>query len=77
MPELELYGTAGCPYTNEMREWLEWKGLQFTEYDVERDRDARERLRLLTHPPLNVPVLLQNGKVLQIGWQGRCCIVSR
>ncbi len=37
MPNLELYGTASCPYTSEMREWLEWKGSEFTEYDVETD----------------------------------------
>ena len=24
MPEVELFGTASCPYTREMREWLEW-----------------------------------------------------
>ena len=29
MPNLELYGTASCPYTSEMREWLEWKGSEF------------------------------------------------
>ena len=37
MPNLELYGTAGCPYTNEMREWLEWSGREFMEYDIEVD----------------------------------------
>ena len=25
MAKLELYGTARCPYTQEMRDWLEWK----------------------------------------------------
>ena len=24
MAKLELYGTAGCPYTQELRESLEW-----------------------------------------------------
>ena len=37
MPNLELYGTASCPYTSEMREWLEWKGSEFAEFDVETD----------------------------------------
>ena len=40
MPKTELYGTAGCPYTQEMREWLEWNGRDFMEYDVERDAEA-------------------------------------
>lgn len=76
MPSLELYGTAGCPYTREMREWLEWKGKEFQEYDIEADTDACERMRGLAQAPYNVPLLVQDGKVVQIGWQGRSCVVS-
>jgi glutaredoxin len=77
MPDLELYGAAGCPYTGEMREWLEWKGREFAEYDVENDGQARERLRSLLQPPFSVPVLVQDGKVIQVGWQGRSCVVGK
>jgi len=77
MPSLELYGTAGCPYTGEMREWLEWKGREFSEYDVDADSLARERLRSLVQPPFSVPVLVENGKVIQVGWQGRSCVVGK
>ena len=76
MANLELFGTAGCPYTSELRDWLEWKGLEYTEYDVERDAAARERLRQVATPPLSVPLLLEDGKVLQVGWQGRSCVVG-
>ena len=31
-----------CPYTREMREWLELRGAEFVEYDVEADRAARD-----------------------------------
>jgi len=77
MPKLELYGTASCQYTSELREWLEWKGCEFTEYDVDRDSEARERLRRLAQPPYSVPVLVENGKVIQVGWQGRSCVIGR
>jgi glutaredoxin len=77
MPDLELYGTAGCPCTGEMREWLEWKGREFEEYDVETDSQARERLRSLLQPPFSVPVLVEDGKVIQVGWQGRSCVVGK
>jgi len=76
MPKLELYGTAGCPYTGELREWLEWRGSQFTEYDIERDHQARERLHLLVQVPYTVPLLVEDGKVIQVGWQGRGCVVA-
>ena len=76
MATLELYGTKTCQYTQEMREWLEWKGSDFIEYDVEADPVARERLRSLTRGQRTVPVLIDGNKIVQIGWQGRGCIVS-
>jgi glutaredoxin len=77
MPRLELYGTATCPYTSEMREWLEWKRSEFTEYDVESDSDARERMRALVQAPFTVPLLVEDGKVIQVGWRGRGCVVGK
>ena len=76
MATLELYGTARCPHTGEMREWLEWKRSDFVEYDVEADPDARRRMRELPGGQRNVPLLIEDGKVVQVGWQGRSCIVD-
>jgi glutaredoxin 3 len=76
MPDIELYGTASCPYTREMREWLEWSGREFVEYDVEVDPEARGRLRALVGGRRTVPVLVEAGEVVQVGWQGRGCVVS-
>ena len=76
MPDLELYGTPGCPYTREMREWLEWTGRAFVEYDVESDIAARDRLLTYAAGSRTVPVLVEAGEVVEIGWQGRGCIVN-
>ncbi len=76
MPNLELYGTANCPFTSEMREWLEWKNREFVEYDIDRDSSARERMHQLAQPPFTVPLLVEDGKVIQVGWQGRGCVVK-
>jgi glutaredoxin 3 len=76
MKVFELYGTSSCPYTRDMREWLEMRGLDFVEYDVEVDRAARERLRAVAGPQRTVPVLVDEGAVVQVGWQGRGCTVS-
>jgi mycoredoxin len=76
MKVFELYGTATCPYTRDMREWLELRGMDFVEYDVERDRAARERLRGIAGPQRTVPVLVEDGSVVQVGWQGRGCTVG-
>jgi len=72
---LELFGTAGCPYTQEMREYLEFRGEEFVEYDVEFDAEARARMFELAKGQRTVPVLIEDGQVAQIGWQGRGCVV--
>jgi glutaredoxin 3 len=59
-----------------MREWLEWRGDHFVEYDVEADVEARRRMRTLSSGQRTVPVLVEDDKVVQIGWQGRGCIVG-
>ncbi len=76
MGKLELFGTASCPYTSELREWLEWKGRDFVEYDVEADRAACQRLLAIAGGQRTVPVLVEDGKVVQTGWQGRGCIIA-
>src|SRR5450432_869025 len=59
---LSLFGTAGCPHTREMREWLEWRGCAFVEYDVELDPGALARMRELSGGQRIVPVLIEDGK---------------
>ena len=59
MAKFELYGTASCLYTQEMREWLEFQGHEF-----------------VAGAGRTVPVLVEDGKVTQVGWQGRGCVVS-
>ena len=76
MAKLELFGSAGCVHTREMREWLEWRGTDFDEYDVEADRYARQRLRTLSGGQMTIPVLIDDGKVVQVGWHGRGCVVT-
>lgn len=72
---IELYGTRSCPFTGEMREHLLWEGIDFEEIDVESDPAALERMLALTGGGRNVPVLVEDGRVKQIGWQGRSCMV--
>jgi len=76
MAKVELFGTRSCPYTKEMREWLEFRGREFLEYDVEEDPPARARLRALAGSQRLVPVLVEDEKVVQVGWQGRGCVIA-
>ena len=72
---VELYTTAGCPYSAAAREDLELRGVDFVEYDVERDRDAYERMLDLTGRNRTVPVIVEEGKPVQVGWMGQGCFV--
>ncbi|MBI4277294.1 MAG: glutaredoxin [Armatimonadetes bacterium] len=76
MARRELYGTRHCPYTAELRAELEWQGEAFAEYDVEQDAEARRRMLRLTGGVRTVPVLVEDGRVVSVGWQGRGCYVA-
>jgi glutaredoxin len=72
---IELYTTAGCPHSEAAREDLEWRGADFIEYDVEKDREAYERMLRLTDGNRTVPVIFEEGKPVQIGWMGQGCFI--
>jgi glutaredoxin 3 len=71
---LELYGSSQCPFTTELREQLEWDGKAFVEYDVDEDATARERLITITGGR-TVPALVEEGRVVCVGWRGHGCTV--
>jgi glutaredoxin len=72
----ELFGASACPYTSELREHLLWNRVEFTEHDVEADPSARERLLSLTGGRAAVPVLVEDGRVKEVGWRGRTCVIG-
>jgi len=72
---IELYTTSGCPHSAAAREDLEWRGVEFVEYDVEQDPDARARMLALTGAVRTVPVIVEESKPPQIGWMGRGCLI--
>lgn len=77
MAKLELFGAARCPYTLEMREWLEFGRRDFVEYDVEADSQARARLREIAADVRTVPVLVEDGRVVEVGFRGCGCMVEK
>lgn len=75
MPQVELYGSDQCPYTRELRDWLEWTRREYREYNVDTDPQAYARARALCNGALAIPMLVEDDKVIQIGWEGRSCMV--
>ena len=72
---LELFGTASCPYTAQLRDDLEFRGSDFVEHDVETDASALARMIELARGGA-VPVLVEDGRVVQVGYEGRSCYVA-
>jgi glutaredoxin 3 len=73
---LELFGAKSCPYTAELREELAFRNRDFVEYDVEADAGARARLAAMSGGAA-VPVLVEDGRVVQVGYEGRSCYIAR
>jgi glutaredoxin 3 len=73
--QVELYTSPGCPYSEAAREDLEWRGIEFVEFDVEKDREAYERMLALTGGNRTMPVIFEEGKPVRVGWQGQGCFV--
>ena len=74
---LELYTMRSCPYCAELREQLAWDGEEFVEFDVESNPAARERLAQVAPELTVVPILVRDGVVARVGWQGRGCQLVR
>ena len=72
---VQLFTTRDCPHSEAASEDLEWRGVDFVEYDVEKDEAALRRMLELTDGNRTVPVIFEEGKPIQVGWQGQGCIV--
>jgi glutaredoxin 3 len=73
--QIELYTASGCPYSAAAREDLEWRGIDFVEHDVEQDPEVYARMLELTGGNRTVPVIVEEGKPVQIGWMGQGCFI--
>ena len=60
-PDVVLYTTSWCPYCRKARDYLRSRGIDFTEYDIEKDREAAVRKRQLDSRG-GVPFAIINGR---------------
>jgi len=73
---LELFTSKTCQFCEQVRDQLELDGVDFVEYDVDADREARKRLGELVGTNVMVPVVVEDGRVTQVGVAGRGCYVN-
>jgi glutaredoxin len=65
-PKVELYGTSWCHYCQKAREFFRSRGIPFTEYDIEKDKNAAARKKQLDKRN-GVPFVVINGRGIH-GW---------
>ncbi len=61
-PKIEVYGTSWCPYCRDARNFFRSAGIPFEDYDLETDKDARERRGKLGGS--GVPVIIIGDQVV-------------
>lgn len=61
---VEIYVTSWCGYCNAAKKFFRSRGIEFTVYDIEKDRDAARRMRAMTTRKA-VPFVVINGHGIQ------------
>lgn len=61
--KVSVYSTPTCPYCNQAKEYLKQKGVDFVEYNVASDLEARN-LMVQKSGQLGVPVIDINGEIV-------------
>lgn len=62
--KVRVYSTPGCPFCKMTKEFLSQKGVEFTDYDVTKDRDALQEMRKITGGARSVPVIAVCNEVM-------------
>ena len=60
MADVVIFSSNTCPYCVAAKEYLDEKGVSYTEKNIQTDKAARTELMKMGH--MGVPVLLINGE---------------
>lgn len=69
MSEVIIYTKTGCPYCRRAMEEYRSKKIQFKEVNTSEDAAARQLIKE-KYGAGKVPVIVENGKLISIGYQG-------
>lgn len=69
--EVILYTKPGCPYCQKAREHYTQKGIAFDDRNAQDNPVYRKEMLSISSGDPTVPVVVEDGKLKQIGWEGR------
>ena len=71
MEHVVIYTKPGCPYCAKAMAWYNEKGIAFEERNAQDNREYRKEMFRYSDNDPTVPVIVIDGKLKQIGWEGR------
>jgi glutaredoxin 3 len=71
MSNVVIYTKPGCPYCAKAKEWYTAQGIAFVEKNAQDNRQHRQEMFRFSDNDPTVPVIVVDGKLKQIGWEGR------
>jgi glutaredoxin 3 len=71
MSNVVIYTKPGCPYCAKAMAWYREQGIAFDERNAQDNREYRKEMFRHSHDDPTVPVIVIDGKLKQIGWEGR------
>jgi glutaredoxin 3 len=71
MEQVVIYTKPGCPYCAKAMAWYNEKGIAFEERNAQDNREYRKEMFRYSDNDPTVPVIVIDGKLKQIGWEGR------
>lgn len=66
-----IYTKPGCPYCAKAREYYTQHGIPFEDRNAQDNLDYRKEMLAFSDGDPTVPVIVENGQLKEIGWQGR------
>ncbi|NDD64837.1 MAG: glutaredoxin [Acidobacteria bacterium] len=71
MSNVIIYTKTGCPYCAKARGWYTAEGIEFEERNAQENKVYRQEMLAYTRNDPTVPVIVVDGRLKQIGWEGR------
>lgn len=66
-----LYTKPGCPYCAKARDFYTQKGIPFEDKNAQDNLEFRKEMLSFSNGDPTVPVIVEDGRLKQIGWEGR------
>mgnify|MGYP000001286215 CR=1 FL=1 len=63
MSEIKVYSTPTCPWCHRIKEYLQERGIKFTDVNIAEDEKSREEM-LSKSGQMGVPQIEINGKII-------------